>query len=255
MKFFKPSILALSLITVTSTAAANDTFEQWQSQFKQKVEHAQEKMAEPENIGLLSGGSLGLMTGGPLGAVVGAVIGGLIGHSHEQQTEIEQVSLASAEHQQKAAQLSQHLQQQQRQQQIQLQQVSQQIDMLATPFTQGRSLNLTILFKTGSSELTEDYRQQLVGISRLLTAMPDLQIQLTGFADQRGGANYNRQLSNKRAETVAVFLQKMGIDEQRISFSAQGEQAHLQDDLESNFFQRKVDITIAKSPAQVVMVQ
>ncbi|EWH10131.1 OmpA/MotB domain-containing protein [Catenovulum agarivorans DS-2] len=255
MQIIKPSIVALSLMTVTANASANKTLEKWQTHFQQKVEHAQEKMAEPENIGLLSGGSLGLVTGGPLGAVVGAVIGGLIGHSHEQHAELEKVYSSNSQHQLQIEQLSQNLQQQQHQQKLQLQQVSQQIDMYASPFTQGRSLNLTILFKTGSSELTEDYRQQLVGVSRLLNAMPDLNIQLTGFADQRGGANYNRQLSQQRAQSVAKFLQKMGIAAQRISFTAQGEQAHLQDDLESNFFQRKVDITIAKSPAQVVMVQ
>ncbi|MDW7690660.1 OmpA family protein [Flammeovirgaceae bacterium SG7u.111] len=48
-------------------------------------------------------------------------------------------------------------------------------------------------------------------------------VTITGYTDSTGDANYNLQLSERRAKAAAKFLKKNGIDESRISVSGKGE--------------------------------
>jgi outer membrane protein OmpA-like peptidoglycan-associated protein len=65
----------------------------------------------------------------------------------------------------------------------------------------------TVLFKFNSSELSDDARQQLDSlVSGQLTNAKRYFIAIQGFTDKTGPAEYNLQLSRRRAEAVQTYL-------------------------------------------------
>lgn len=82
-----------------------------------------------------------------------------------------------------------------------------------------------IFFATDSAELSEESRQDLTNYARCLTnANPTEDVVLRGRADPRGTEPYNQALSERRAETVASFLQAQGVTADRIRLRALGEE-------------------------------
>jgi len=65
----------------------------------------------------------------------------------------------------------------------------------------------TVLFKFNSSELSDDAKQQLDSlVSGQLTNAKRYFIAIQGFTDKTGPAEYNLQLSRRRAEAVQTYL-------------------------------------------------
>jgi outer membrane protein OmpA-like peptidoglycan-associated protein len=65
----------------------------------------------------------------------------------------------------------------------------------------------TVLFKFNSSELSDDARQQLDSlVSGQITNAKRYFIAIQGFTDKTGPAEYNLQLSRRRAEAVQTYL-------------------------------------------------
>lgn len=60
-----------------------------------------------------------------------------------------------------------------------------------------------------------------------LKSNPNATIEVLGFADSVGNANYNNRLSQKRAQNVARMLEKAGVSSSRIKVSAQGADSSL----------------------------
>jgi outer membrane protein OmpA-like peptidoglycan-associated protein len=74
----------------------------------------------------------------------------------------------------------------------------------------GPSVNLTVEFATGSADLTPQARQTLDQLGRALTS-PDLakfRFRIEGHTDTVGSADSNKALSQRRAATVADYLEK-----------------------------------------------
>lgn len=75
-------------------------------------------------------------------------------------------------------------------------------------------------------EFNRDYTNQLGQLASIVDRLkrnPHTRVELIGYSDSRGEANYNQSLSKRRAEFVAGYLQSHGIGLQRISLRAQGE--------------------------------
>jgi hypothetical protein len=81
----------------------------------------------------------------------------------------------------------------------------------------------TILFDYNESGINEQSGSNLDGIYKLLEKYPDINIELKGRTDSRGNPDYNLQLSEKRAQSVADYLVLKGIDRGRIAVNAVGE--------------------------------
>ena len=80
-----------------------------------------------------------------------------------------------------------------------------------------------ILFESGSARLTPSSRTDL---SRLLAALEDnaaLRVRVEGHTDAAGGADANRQLSQRRAEAVVDWLVGRGIAPSRLEAVGVGE--------------------------------
>jgi outer membrane protein OmpA-like peptidoglycan-associated protein len=89
------------------------------------------------------------------------------------------------------------------------------------------SLSLTVEFATGSAALTVQARQTLDQLGRAL-ASPDLasyRFRIEGHTDTVGRPDANQVLSQRRAETVAAYLEKThGVTAARLEPVGMGEE-------------------------------
>lgn len=128
---------------------------------------------------------------------------------------------------QNQAQQAQQARQQAQQAQSQLQKEQQELSDLKTRETQ-RGLELTLasdlLFSTGSSTLKPGATLQLNRLADFMRGNPQTRIIIEGYTDSRGSAQYNEQLSQQRAQSVAGALESQGIPTDRIQTVGRGEQ-------------------------------
>ncbi|HKP97048.1 MAG TPA: OmpA family protein [Fibrobacteria bacterium] len=64
----------------------------------------------------------------------------------------------------------------------------------------------TVYFRTGSSEISLNSTPYLKVIADMLAKYPKLQIEVAGHTDNKGNAEYNRRLSQARADAVAAYM-------------------------------------------------
>jgi len=80
-----------------------------------------------------------------------------------------------------------------------------------------------ITFRTGSADLNAQFFKVLDGVAQVAKKYDKTIIEIAGHTDNVGGADFNRQLSQRRASAVAHYLQSRGVAEQRIITAAGGE--------------------------------
>ena len=98
---------------------------------------------------------------------------------------------------------------------------------IAAPAAQAApTVNLTVNFANGSAELTPDAIRTLDELGRAL-ASKDLaayRFRIEGHTDTVGSSNYNRTLSERRAEAVVDYVaKKFGVDPSRLQAIGMGE--------------------------------
>ncbi len=81
-----------------------------------------------------------------------------------------------------------------------------------------------LYFETGSSDLKAGTDHQLMNLSEILNAHPNLKIKLGGYTDNSGSEEANKQLSNLRAQTTKLKLLELGIAADRIEAEGYGSQ-------------------------------
>ena len=74
--------------------------------------------------------------------------------------------------------------------------------------------------------------------------MPEVNVQLDGFADERGDAAYNQHLSEKRVAHVKDVLVANGVPAARIKVAAHGESPAPDASVDSYALERKVSLTL-----------
>ena len=67
-------------------------------------------------------------------------------------------------------------------------------------------------------------QKRLSGVAKVLRDSPDPNVAVAGFTDSSGSADYNRALSEKRAESIRQYLVNAGIDPARLAASGYGEE-------------------------------
>jgi outer membrane protein OmpA-like peptidoglycan-associated protein len=108
-------------------------------------------------------------------------------------------------------------------------------------------LQLELLFKTGQSELTDYGVSRLVLLEKYMLKNKALNIRLDGYADPRGNAEYNVELSNNRVIAVAEHLRSAGVDPSRIDTYSHGaaKSIALKGDVDGYAFERVVRIQLS----------
>jgi outer membrane protein OmpA-like peptidoglycan-associated protein len=80
-----------------------------------------------------------------------------------------------------------------------------------------------VLFDTGKSQLKPGADRSLDQIAAFLQENPERSVQVEGFTDSQGTDEYNLELSQNRADTVAMAIIKRGIEAQRVRALGYGE--------------------------------
>lgn len=75
----------------------------------------------------------------------------------------------------------------------------------------------TVYFAYNSAALNSSTRNQLQQNVDFLKANPQVEVQIEGHADERGGVQYNLALAERRAKAVKDYMVAMGISSSRIS--------------------------------------
>jgi len=228
----KKTLIALTLVASFCTPAIAST------------SNTPSKEANKETaIGLGAGAIIGGVVGGPIGAFIGAFAGGLIGDSKVADNKIAEQERAITVMKEKTSDYQHVLNHNNI--------LEQQVEVLANQNEQltqvqiNNLLAMTVQFKTGSSVIAPHFALQLDQLVTLLNNQPQLALDLSGFADQRGDEQANLLLSKARVNAVQSYLIKHGVSHKRLSTQAFGEQQTLANSntVEDNFFDRRVTLT------------
>jgi len=147
--------------------------------------------------GGVAGGVIGNQLGNTtLGAIIGAAVGGtagtLIGHHMDQQAEEMRQDIENAR-----------------------------IERI------GEGIKITfdsgILFEIDSSALQPVAKSNIESLALILNKYPDTDILVEGDTDNTGTTEYNQQLSERRARSVADYQKSLGVSGSRISTIGFGE--------------------------------
>ena len=81
-----------------------------------------------------------------------------------------------------------------------------------------------IYFEFDQWSIREDQKEVMVKNSQWLKANSNAKVRLEGHCDERGTAEYNLALGQKRAEAAKAFLEGLGISNQRMATISYGEE-------------------------------
>ena len=84
-----------------------------------------------------------------------------------------------------------------------------------------------IYFDFDDANLRQDARETLKKDAETLNQNPNLKISVEGHCDDRGSAEYNLALGQKRAENIMKYLSNLGISGKRISIISYGKEKPL----------------------------
>lgn len=103
-----------------------------------------------------------------------------------------------------------------------------------------------VLFDIDSAALRPDLRSDLQSLAVSLNRYPDTTVQVIGHTDNTGSADYNLDLSQRRARAVTAELQLGGVAPARLLALGAGEDQPIASNLtaEGRAQNRRVDITI-----------
>lgn len=84
-------------------------------------------------------------------------------------------------------------------------------------------LESDVTFAFDSAELRTAAESELNQVARTLRESPEVRVVIAGHTDSIGSAEYNRDLSQRRAESVSTYLQSRGIAGNRLRTIGYGE--------------------------------
>ena len=200
-----------------------------------------------ENIGVGVGAAIGAIAGGPVGLIIGAAFGARVGDEfHERNTEVDSLSSSLSGSKRRVLQLENDIDE-----------LTGEIDGLGADLQHMKDVSrpellnllragieMDLLFRTDEYVLADATGNRLKQLAVSLASMPDVQIQLDAFADERGDEIYNQELSLKRAEHVRDVLVTYGFPVARINVEAHGESPAIDENIDSYAFERKVSLTL-----------
>jgi outer membrane protein OmpA-like peptidoglycan-associated protein len=196
--------------------------------------------SKEESIGIGTGGVIGAVAGGPLGFMIGAAIGAKVGDTfYKKDVEIDSLNSSLGDSEYDVRQLNSNVDS--------LSDELQQMQRVARPEVVSllqAGIAMDLLFRTDEHVLADTTGGRLAELASTLASMPDIQVQLDGFADERGDSSYNQRLSQKRVEFVKDQLVAAGVQPSRINYAAHGEAPAQDDSVDSFALERRVSLTL-----------
>ena len=152
---------------------------------------------------------------------------------NEAQTAAAQMAQAQAEKQQLASQLA---------------------DLKTSETSRGIVLTMNdVLFDTGEADLKPGAGRSLDEIANFLQEHPERHVQVEGFTDSQGPDEYNRELSQRRADAVAQAIIARGVDQDRVKALGYGEEFPVASNANNGSRQlnRRVEIVVSKGSGDI----
>ena len=203
--------------------------------------------SKEESVGVGVGATIGAFAGGPLGLIIGAAIGAKVGDGYDRRNDqVDTLSSSLVGSENHVARLERDI----RLLNGEIAGLDSEVARLhdtSSPELVSllqAGIAMDLLFRTDEDVLADSTGSKLQELAVTLATMQDVQIQLDGFADERGDATYNQQLSVRRAEHVRGVLLASGIPESRIQVNAHGESPAMDANADSYALDRKVSLTL-----------
>ena len=202
--------------------------------------NAEGRTSKEESIGVGAGAVVGAVAGGPVGLIVGAAIGAKIGdefHARNERVDVLQASLASSHG--RVTDLESEMDV--------LASDLQRVEAMARPEYLAllqAGIEMDLLFRTDEHVLADTTGSRLSALATTVASMVDIRVRLDGYADERGDADYNQALSQRRAEHVRDVLVGGGIPASRIEIAAHGESPAADENIDSLALERRVSLTL-----------
>lgn len=104
-----------------------------------------------------------------------------------------------------------------------------------------------ITFRTGSADLNAQFFKVLDGVAQVAKKYDKTIIEIAGHTDNVGGAEFNKQLSQRRASAVAQYLASRGVSESRLMTAAGGDEHPIASNSteQGRAANRRVEVTLA----------
>ncbi len=91
-------------------------------------------------------------------------------------------------------------------------------------------IELKVNFATNSSEVTDAFVSEVKDLADFMKKYADVDAKIEGHTDSRGAANYNKPLSQRRADAVKEMLvNRFGVDAGRVTTMGYGEEKPMAD--------------------------
>ncbi len=105
-----------------------------------------------------------------------------------------------------------------------------------------------VQFEYNSATLTRTSTAILDAAVETLVKRPDIRVEVAAHTDSTGSADYNQQLSERRAASVMAYLQEHGIDASRLTSKGYGESQPIADNSteEGRAKNRRVELRVLK---------
>ena len=219
---------------------------------------APQHASKQENIGVFTGLAVGAAAAGPIGAMVGMVAGAWLGDRYHRQS-VANHSLAAQNHgllaQNKA--LTASLGQTEQDREALAGKLGLASQSLAATEAQRAELDRTVqlsddietdvAFRTADASINHLQLPALRKIGALAASLPaGAKVRIDGYADPRGPATLNDDLSLRRAEAVALTLEQAGCPQDRLVLEAHGSSGSTspRGDLDAYAFDRRVTVRL-----------
>jgi outer membrane protein OmpA-like peptidoglycan-associated protein len=128
------------------------------------------------------------------------------------------------------------------------------IDLHAVKTERGYVVTIgDVLFATDQASLTPNGISTLRKLADIMAQNPDRTVLVEGFTDSTGTASHNQELSERRANAVAMALASMGVPRERVAMRAYGEAFPVasNDNAANRQLNRRVEIVLSNDGAAI----
>ena len=91
-----------------------------------------------------------------------------------------------------------------------------------------------VVFEYNSYQLTKHAKAKVDLVYKYMLTHENMLLRISGHTDSKGGDDFNKELSHKRAKSVRNYLKEKGIDRDRLKYKGYGEEKLLEKDREEN---------------------
>jgi outer membrane protein OmpA-like peptidoglycan-associated protein len=127
-------------------------------------------------------------------------------------------------------------------------------ELQASQTSRGIVLTLDdVLFDTDKAQLKPGAQRSIEQIASFLNENPERRVQVEGFTDSQGSDEFNLDLSQSRADAVAMAIIQRGIDAQRVRALGFGEEFPVASNASAGSRQlnRRVEIIVSNGSADI----